>query len=232
MTVRFATPDLPIDVATVKGFLDQEEGAALYAMAREAAARGPVVEIGSYCGKSTLYIGTACRVAGGTLFSVDHHRGSEENQPGWEYHDPDIWDSDAGAVDTLPFFRETLRRAGLEDSVVAVVGRSATVAAHWLAPISMLFIDGGHTLEAAMTDYRSWAPRIMPGGILAIHDIFPNPSDGGQAPYEVYRFATASGLFEELAMVKTLALLRRRVGEDVNEETVRTGDLSEGVRGN
>jgi len=194
----------------VKGFLDHEEGLRLHEAAAEAARRGrPCLEIGSYCGKSTVYLGAGCREAGGVLFSVDHHRGSEEQQPGEAYFDPDLLDSETGGIDTFRRFRETLRQAGLEDTVVPIVARSHVAARSWATPLGLVFIDGGHSLEAAYTDYASWAPHLAPGGLLLIHDIFPDPADGGQAPYRVYRLALASGLFEEAALFKTLAVLRR-----------------------
>jgi len=200
---------LPLDIDAVKGFLDPAEGRALHDAALARAPMGPCVEIGAYCGKSAVYLGSACQSAGGMLFSVDHHRGSEENQPGWDYHDPQVWDAEAGSLDTLPFLRRTLRLAGLEDVVVPVVGRSAVIARVWGTPISLLFIDGGHTMEAALGDYRGWSPHIMPGGRLAIHDVFPDPADGGRPPFEIFQLALASGLFEEVQAVKSLRILRR-----------------------
>jgi predicted O-methyltransferase YrrM len=200
---------LPLDPDTVKGFLDPAEGEALHAAALAQAPLGAVVEIGAYCGKSALWLGAACQAAGGVLFSVDHHRGSEENQPGWEWHDADLWDEAAGAIDSLPAFRRTIRAAGLEESVVAVVGRSATIARRWATPIAMLFIDGGHTMEAASADYEGWTPHLMEGGVLAIHDVFPDPADGGRPPFEIFRRALACGRFAQTAAVKSLRLLRR-----------------------
>jgi MMP 1-O-methyltransferase len=201
---------LPLDPTHVKGFLDPAEGEALYAVALQQAPLGPCVEIGAYCGKSALYLGSACKAVGGVLFSVDHHRGSEENQPGWEWHDRDLWDAEAGSLDSLPAFRRTLHSADLEETVIAVVGRSATVARCWKTPIALLFIDGGHTMEAASADYEGWSPRLMAGGVLAIHDVFPDPADGGRPPFEIYQRALTSGDFEETAAVKSLRLLRRR----------------------
>jgi MMP 1-O-methyltransferase len=201
--------ELPIDPDSVRGFLDPVEGERLYALAREAAGLGPCLEIGSYCGKSTLYLGTACRDRGRLLFAVDHHRGSEEHQPGEAYHDADLLDPASGRIDSLHEFRRTLARAGLEDSVVPVVAPSALVGRHWRTPLALVFIDGGHSRAAALADYRTWAPVLMPGGILAIHDIFPDPADGGQAPYEIYQLAVASGLFEELEPTRTLGVVRR-----------------------
>jgi MMP 1-O-methyltransferase len=200
---------LPINPDGIKGFLDPEEGWALHDAVLAASPLGPVVEIGAYCGKSALYLGTACKAVGNTLFSIDHHCGSEENQPGWEWHDAELWDAAAGRLDTLPSFRETIRRANLDDAVVALVGRSAQVSAMWDRPCGLVFIDGGHTMEAALGDLRGWAGKVARGGVLAIHDVFPDPVDGGRPPYEIYRMALASGLFEETAAVKSLRLLRR-----------------------
>lgn len=200
---------LPIDIDTVKGFLAEDEAAALYQAALQQAPKGPVMEIGSYCGKSTIYLGTACQQAGSVVYALDHHRGSEEHQLGEEYHDPELYDQQAGLMDSFREFRRNIRRAQLEDTVIPVVASSALASRRWHTPLSMVFIDGGHSLEAAMTDYRSWAGHVIPGGILAIHDLFPNPDEGGQAPITIYRLALASGLFEEIEVVNTLGLLRR-----------------------
>ncbi len=193
-----------------KGFLDEEEGARLYDLARTHAHLGPVLEIGSYCGKSSCWLGAGARAGGGVLLCLDHHRGSEEHQLGEGYHDPDLFDDAAGRVDSLPFLRRTLHDAGLEESAVLLVAPSARVAAFWTTPLGLVFIDGGHSLAAAQTDYQGFARHVAPGGILAIHDLFPNPEEGGQAPITIYREALASGLFDELSTVKTLGVLRRR----------------------
>jgi hypothetical protein len=150
-----------------------------------------------------------CRESGGVLYSIDHHRGSEEQQPGEEYFDPDLLDSKTGLIDTFPFFRKTIADLGLEDTVIPIVAKSSVVARNWSTPLSLVFVDGGHTFEAAFSDYSGWVSRIMPGGFLVIHDIFPDPADGGQAPYCIYRMALASGLFTELPMVGTLGTLMR-----------------------
>ncbi len=200
---------LPIDIDTVKGFLAPQEGRALYSYALEAGLLGPVLEVGSYCGKSTVYLGEACRERGVSLYAIDHHRGSEEHQPGEEYHDQDLFDGKAGLMDTFQGFRQTMRNAALEDVVVPIVASSLVASRNWYTPLGMVFVDGGHSLEAAQADYRSWASHVVPGGILAIHDIFPDPAEGGQAPYEILKLAVASGLFVEVDRVKTLGILRR-----------------------
>ncbi|MFZ9082866.1 MAG: class I SAM-dependent methyltransferase [Ilumatobacteraceae bacterium] len=190
-----------------------EEGDALYdaACAAGAAVPGsPFLEVGSYCGRSTVWLGAAARWSGTVVFAVDHHRGSEENQPGWEWHDTSLIDPDTGRLDTLPHFRRTIARAGLDDSVVAVVGESPVVARWWKTPLAFLFIDGGHGVEPARLDYELWTPHVVPGGILAIHDVFPDPADGGRPPYEqIYVPALASGLFVEVSVTGSLRVLRR-----------------------
>jgi MMP 1-O-methyltransferase len=189
--------------------MDEDEGNRLHALALKASLLGPCLEIGSYCGKSTLYLGRACRENHAILFSVDHHRGSEEQQPGEQYYDPDLFDPESGRIDTFRFFRRTLAKAGLEDTVVPLVCRSEIAARAWATPLSLVFIDGGHSIEAAYTDYNCWAGRVIPKGYLVIHDIFEDPREGGQAPYHVYRMAAASGLFKELERTKTLGVLQR-----------------------
>jgi len=194
------------------GFMPAEEGFALYAAAYDAARHGPVLEIGSYCGKSTVYLAAAAREYGQLVISVDHHRGSEEHQPGWEYHDPALVDPHTNRIDTLPTFRRVLYDAGVEDTVVAIVARSRTVAAIWSTPLGMVFVDGGHTVSAATEDYNGWSPHIVVDGLLAIHDVFPDPADGGQAPYGIYRDALSSGAFVEVSATGSLRVLRRMTG--------------------
>ncbi|HEY2579178.1 MAG TPA: class I SAM-dependent methyltransferase [Streptosporangiaceae bacterium] len=189
--------------------MPDDEGLALHETAAAYARLGPVVEIGTYCGKSTIYLAAAARAAGQFVITVDHHRGSEENQPGWEYHDTGLVDPGAGRLDTLPHFRSNLAASGLEDSVIAIVGRSADVARLWSGQLGMLFIDGGHTDAAAIADYQGWAPHLARGGALAIHDVFPDPADGGQAPYRIYQRALASGAFTEVRVQGSLRVLER-----------------------
>jgi MMP 1-O-methyltransferase len=194
--------------------MPEAEGLALCETAAAYAEVGPVLEIGSYCGKSAIYLAAGVRAAQARgvrqqVVTVDHHRGSEEHQPGWEYHDPGLVDPVTGRLDTLPRLRATLAAAGVEDDVVAIVGRSAVVARLWRTPLGMLFIDGGHTDAAAQRDYEGWAPWVAPSGALAIHDVFPDPADGGQAPFRIYQRALASGAFTEVRHEGSLRILER-----------------------
>lgn len=199
---------IPSFISEVKGFLDQDEGLRLFELASEACSLGPCLEIGSFCGKSTVYLGVACKMKGKTLFSIDHHRGSEEQQPGQPYFDSDLFDSKSGLIDSFPYFRAIIQKAGLDEVVVPMVTKSRVAAKDWATPLGLVFIDGGHSYETVMTDYECWYPHLLRGGFLVFHDIFLDPSEGGQAPYEVYKLALASGQFEELPMTKTLGALR------------------------
>ena len=192
-----------------KGFMPEAEGLALHAAGIDGGRLGPLLEIGTYCGKSAVYLGAAARAAGTVLFTVDHHRGSEENQAGWEHHDPEVVDPETGKMDTLPFFRRTIHTADLEDVVVAIVGHSVPVARAWETPLGFLFIDGGHAEDVAMADYAGWSPHVAPGGVLAIHDVFEDPELGGQAPFHVWQHAVSDG-FEPESTTGSLRVLRRK----------------------
>lgn len=208
------TTDVVAAFEAAKGFMPREEGLALYAAAKEAATGLglPLLEVGTYCGRSTILLADAAAAAGTVAVTVDHHRGSEEQQAGWEYHDPDLVDPVTGRMDTLPEFRRTLYAAGLEEHVIAVVGRSPQVARLWRQPLGLVFVDGGHTDEHATADYEGWAPLLAEGGLLAVHDVFPDPADGGQAPYRIYQRALESGVFTEVSVTGSLRVLRRGPG--------------------
>ena len=196
-----------------KGFMPPDEGDALWdaAVAAARAVPGqPMLEVGSYCGRSTIWLGDAAEQTGTVVFAVDHHRGSEENQAGWDHHDLEVVDARVGKMDTLPFFRAAIHDAGLEASVLAIVGRSPIVAASWTTPLSFLFIDGGHGEEPARLDYEGWAPHVAVGGTLAIHDVFPDPADGGRPPYEqIFVPALESGRFRLQSATGSLRVLQR-----------------------
>ena len=200
---------LPSHFNSVKGFIDHNEGICLYNYALNSSKKGPILEIGSYCGKSTIYIATAAKKYSGCVYSVDHHSGSEENQVGWEYHDIELFDEETGRINSFPEFMRNLRKANLLDTVVPIVSDSLLVSRYWKIPLSMVFIDGGHTMEAALNDFNNWKDKIIKGGILAIHDVFPNPDDGGRPPYEIYRKALSEKNFKEVEAVKSLRVLEK-----------------------
>ncbi|MFD1536155.1 class I SAM-dependent methyltransferase [Nonomuraea guangzhouensis] len=202
-------PELRFAAKQAKGFMPEREGLALFEAACRYGKLGPICEIGTYCGKSAIYLGAAARLAGSVVVTVDHHRGSEEIQPGWAHHDPTLVDPRFGKMDSLPTFRQTIAAAGLEDEVIAVVGRSEQVARLWNTPLGMLFIDGGHSDDPVTRDYEGWAPHVMAGGALVFHDIYPDPATGGQAPYRIYQRALASGAFAETSAEGSLRVLER-----------------------
>jgi predicted O-methyltransferase YrrM len=208
--------DLVRVARATRGFMPDDEGEALLLAALRAgraripgAAPPTFVEIGAWCGKSSVYLGAAAEATGAIVLSVDHHRGSEENQPGWEYHEPDLVDPESGRIDTLPHWRRSIAGAGLEGSVVGVVGDSPTLAARWARPLALCFIDGGHGAEPAWADFRGWSPHVAVGGWLAIHDVFPDPADGGRPPYELYCAALASREYADDGACGSLRVLRR-----------------------
>ena len=201
--------DVELKVArAAKGFMPDDEGLALHEAGLDGGRVGPLLEIGSYCGKSGVYLGSAARAAGTVLFTIDHHRGSEENQAEWEHHDPEVVDPATGRMDTLGFFRRTIEDAGLESCVVGVLGDSPTVGRYWTTPLGFLFIDGGHAEDVATADYETWAGHVLDGGVLASHDVFERPEDGGQAPFHVWERAVADG-FTPVNAVGSLRTLRR-----------------------
>ena len=194
--------------AATKGFLPLEEGDALYDAALTAAP-GTWLEVGTYCGKSTVHLGAAARALGAELVTLDHHRGSEENQPGWEWHDSSLVDPHTGRLETLPSLRHTLWEAGLDDVVSALVATTQQVARWWTSPLTLLFLDGNHTEEVAQHDYAAFSPHVVAGGLLAVHDVFDDPAEGGRPPYNVVQRALGSGDFRQVSACGSLRVLQR-----------------------
>ncbi|MGZ4522408.1 MAG: class I SAM-dependent methyltransferase [Mycobacteriaceae bacterium] len=213
MSTDYLTTELVALAEATPGFMPVDEGTALHHAALSYLGTGVGVEIGTYCGRSTIYLGSAARGLGGTIVTIDHHHGSEEHQPGWEYHDASFVDPHTGLLDTSVRLRRTLADARLEDHVVAVLGGSAQVASFWRTPVSFVFIDGGHSSAAAQADFSGWAPWVSVGGALIIHDVFPDPADGGRPPYEVYQRALATGDFKEVSVQGSLRVLERISGQ-------------------
>jgi MMP 1-O-methyltransferase len=194
----------------IKGFLDEIEADRLYRLALDASSKAPCLEIGSYCGKSAVYIGSACRENGSVLFSIDHHTGSEEQQPGQAYFDPELLDCETGKIDTFRLFRKTISDFALEDTIIPIIGHSDVIGRAWQTPLSFVFVDGSHAYKSVLIDYETWPKHLIPGGFLIFHDIFSDPSMGGQAPYQVYQIAVNSGLYEVMPMCKSLGILKKK----------------------
>lgn len=202
--------ELFIQTHGIKGFLAGDEGRQLSQLVKELSYLGPCLELGSYCGLSTLYLGLACKGQDNTLYSVDHHRGSEEHQLGEQYHDAALYDEKNALMDSFPMFRRTLRLSGLEETVVPLVCSSSVASRHWATPLSLVFIDGGHSEAMALSDCLAWSKNIVSGGVLAVHDIFENPEDGGQGPYQALHAVLAQGDFILLPQVNSLGLLQKK----------------------
>ena len=204
-------PPLPPDLLAVadatRGFLPPDEAAALHDAAT-AARPGCWLEVGTYCGRSTVHLGGAARTAGAHLVTVDHHRGSEENQPGWKWHDASLVDPHTGRLETLPSLRRTLWDAGLDQDVTAVVGSTQQVGRWWSTPLTLLFLDGNHTEPVAQHDYEVFARHLVAGGLLLVHDVFERPEDGGRPPWNVYQRALREG-FLDVSTTGSLRVLRR-----------------------
>ncbi len=203
------SPDLASVAAATRGFLPQDEGDALLAAALAAPA-GLWLEVGTYCGRSTVHLGSAARSTGSHLVTLDHHRGSEENQPGWEWHDASLVDPHTGRLETLPALRHTLWDAGLDDVVSVVVGATQQVGRWWSSPLALLFLDGNHTEEVAQHDYAAFAPHLGAGGLLLVHDVFERPEEGGRPPWNVFCRARDSGAYEVVGATGSLRVLRRK----------------------
>ena len=195
----------------IKGFLNHQEGLALYEIAKTVSHLGPLLEVGSYCGKSTAYLGQAAQYTDNVVFAIDHHRGSEEHQLGQEYHDKDLYDPVAERINSFTLFEKNINDLKLNDTVIPIVAPSQLVAKFWKTPLGMVFIDGSHSEESAQADFENWAHQILPGGVLAIHDVFDDPEKGGQAPFNIWKKAFSSGLYLDMKQVKTLRFLQKKL---------------------
>tara|TARA_B100000482_G_scaffold190113_1_gene172748 strand:- start:1130 stop:1732 length:603 start_codon:yes stop_codon:yes gene_type:complete len=191
----------------IKGFMPEHEGKALYKWARKFSEYGPLLEIGTYCGKSSMFLSEGAQANNQYVYTIDHHMGSEEHQVNEEYFDIEIFDELSKRINSFPLFLKNINNFGIKN-IVPIVNESSLVAESWNSPLAMVFIDGGHSLETAMNDFISWHEKIISGGALVIHDIFENPEDGGQAPYEVYMHALKNG-FNDFDRIDTIVCLKK-----------------------
>tara|TARA_B100000941_G_C28457324_1_gene528720 strand:+ start:160 stop:765 length:606 start_codon:yes stop_codon:yes gene_type:complete len=193
---------------SIKGFLDLNEGIALYKQVKRVSKNNFCVEIGSYCGKSACFIGQACKENGSLLITIDHHEGSEEQQLGELYFDPEVYDEKLGRVNTLPLLKKNIAKFNLDNVVKPLVMDSISASKIVDNNADLIFIDGSHTFESAESDYELWKNKIRKGGILAIHDIYDSEEEGGQAPNKVFKQSLREN-FALIKRVKSLVLLQK-----------------------
>lgn len=193
------------DIDNLKGFMPKHEGIALTKWSEKFSLIGPIMEIGSYCGKSAIYLSKGAILNDQLVYTIDHHFGSEEHQIKEEYFDSEIFDYKNQRVNTLPLLIKNINKIQVKN-IVPIVSNSVDIASKWNAKLGMVFIDGGHSFKAANNDYVSWSTKIKKNGALVIHDIFENPDEGGQAPFEIFQKALKNN-FEVYERVDTLACL-------------------------
>lgn len=193
---------------SIKGFLDLNEGIALYEEVKRVSENNFCVEIGSYCGKSTCFIGQACKENKSKLITIDHHKGSEEQQLGELYFDAEVYDEKLGRVNTLPLLEKNLAKFDLEDVVKPLVMDSISASKIVENNADLIFIDGSHTFESAESDYELWKNKIKKGGTLAIHDVYDSEDEGGQAPNKIFKQSLNEG-FNFMKRIKSLVLLQK-----------------------
>ena len=193
------------EIDNLKGFMPKHEGIALTKWSEKFSSIGPIMEIGSYCGKSAIYLSKGAILNDQLVYTIDHHFGSEEHQIKEEYFDSEIFDYKNQRVNTLPLLIKNINKIQVKN-IVPVVSNSVDIASKWNAKLGMVFIDGGHSFKAANNDYVSWSTKIKKNGALVIHDIFENPDEGGQAPFEIFQKALKNN-FEVYERVDTLACL-------------------------
>ena len=193
----------------VKGFLSNKEAKKLQELFLKVHHLGSVLEIGTYCGKSALNFSEVAKGVNGLIYTIDHHTGSEEHQRGEEYHDSELFDERLKKFNTLPEFLNNLKSKKMAKFIIPIIDKSQNASKFFSEKISLLFIDGGHSFETALSDYNAWKDKICADGLLVIHDVFPNPKDGGRPPYEIYTLARESKEFDDLGIYETLGILKK-----------------------
>ncbi|MGI9538610.1 MAG: class I SAM-dependent methyltransferase, partial [Miltoncostaeaceae bacterium] len=156
---RAAVRDVRDRVADVEGWLTDGEGALLYELARGNRG-GAIVEIGSWKGRSTIWLAEGSRAGrGAVVVAIDPHTGSEEHR------------ADGEVVDTFSEFRTNLAMAGVEEVVRPERAMSVDAAARVDEPVGLLFIDGAHDRDSVLADIDAWFPKLAPHGMIAFHDV-------------------------------------------------------------
>lgn len=148
-------------VKDVEGWLTKREGEFLYRMAREVSGKGAIVEIGSFKGKSTIYLAWGAKDGSrAKVYAIDPHAGTESYKE---------W---LGVGETWAFdeFLKNIEVAGVDDIVVPIVKTSQEAAESWDEPVELIFIDGDHEYKSVETDFKMWFPHLTLGGVMAFHD--------------------------------------------------------------
>ena len=146
-------------VENVKGWLTPQEGRLLYALARNCTGRGIIVEIGSWKGKSTIWLGKGSKAGKNIpIHAIDPHTGSPET---WQMYGP-VW--------TFDEFRSNIHAANLDGLVIPLRQTSEEAARSFEGAVELIFIDGAHEYEMVRLDFELWFPKVVDGGIMAFHD--------------------------------------------------------------
>lgn len=154
-------------IDTVPGFLTLEEGYTLFKLAETWPIQGDTVEIGSFKGRSTCFLGSGCRMGGkGKVIAVDHFKGSPEHQKGGHEETREIVTHGS----TFSVFQNNIDRFQLGDTVAPLSGSSQEVSNIYGGKARMLFIDGDHSYQGTKADYQAWESRVQTHGIICFHD--------------------------------------------------------------
>jgi MMP 1-O-methyltransferase len=143
----------------VEGFLSDSEGETLYNLAKNCKGNGVIVEIGSWKGKSTIWLGSGSKAGNKVkVYAIDPHTGSSEHQKESEK----VW--------TFEEFKKNITNAKVDDIISPIVKTSEEAAKNFNEPIELIFIDGAHEYESVKLDYDLWFPKVLNDGIMAFDD--------------------------------------------------------------
>lgn len=183
------TEDIKEIASAVEGWLHPLEGTLLYRLARQCTGKGAIVEIGSWKGKSTIWLAAGSKSGmNGKVYAIDPHIGSSEHQHVQE----NVW--------TFDQFTRNIERAGIHDTVVPIVATSEEAAKNFEKPVELIFIDGGHEYQMVKLDFDLWSPKVVEGGVMAFHDTV-----GWPGPKQVVKeFVVRSKQFRNVRFVHSI----------------------------
>jgi predicted O-methyltransferase YrrM len=185
--------------AEIEGWLSEPQGRALYAAAAACSGRGAIVEIGSWKGRSTVWLAHGAANAGQRIHAIDPHTGSREDP-----HER-----------TLDAFLANLERAGAASLVDPLVMTSADAERSLHGPVELLFVDGDHSPAGARSDADLWLPRIAEGGTVMFHDV---ATSGYSGPRRIFQQRICrSREFHRIRRVGSMAIAERTGSRSVLE---------------